>query len=166
METMSDIEPVDVYLALGSNLGDREANLREALRLLSDRLRVVKVSPVYETEPEGGEKQPRYLNQAVHFLTTLPPMELLVLAKGFELKMGRNSPSGAPRLIDIDILLYGDEVIKSPGLTVPHPRLAKRAFVLIPLTDIAPGAEHPVGHKTIRQLRDDLKDASGINIWK
>ncbi len=158
----NEIKPVDIYLALGSNLGDREANLQEALRLLSDRLRIVKVSPVYETEPEGGAKQPRYLNQAAHFFTTLLPAALLALIKGFELKMGRTGPSGAPRIIDIDILLYGDQVVKSPELTIPHPRLTKRAFVLIPLAEIAPNAEHPVEHKTIKQLRDELKDKSGV----
>jgi 2-amino-4-hydroxy-6-hydroxymethyldihydropteridine diphosphokinase len=162
MRTMNGIKPVDVYLALGSNLGNREANLLEALRLLSERLQVVMVSPVYETNPEGGEKQPRYLNQAAHIMTSLPPEELLVLAKGFELKMGRTSPSGAPRVIDIDILLYGKQVIKSPGLTIPHPRLAKRGFVLIPLADIAPDAQHPVEHKTIKVLRDELKDNGGV----
>ncbi|MDO8577834.1 MAG: 2-amino-4-hydroxy-6-hydroxymethyldihydropteridine diphosphokinase [Dehalococcoidales bacterium] len=162
---VNEIKPVDVYLALGSNLGDREANLQEVLRLLSDRLRVVKISPVYETEPEGGEKQPRYLNQAAHFLTTLPPAGLLVLIKGFEMKMGRTGPSGAPRIIDIDILLYGDQVVKSPELTIPHPRLTKRAFVLIPLAEIAPDAEHPVEHKTINQLLEELKDNQGVARW-
>jgi 2-amino-4-hydroxy-6-hydroxymethyldihydropteridine diphosphokinase len=159
---MNELKPVDVYLALGSNLGDREDNLQEALHLLSDRLRVVKTSQVYETDPEGGEKQPRYLNQTAHVLTTLPPPALLALVKGFELKMGRTSPSGAPRTIDIDILLYGDQVIISPELTIPHPRLTKRAFVLVPLADIAPDTEHPVEHKTIRQLLSELKDKSGV----
>lgn len=163
---MNEIKPVDVYLALGSNLGHREANLQEALHLLSDRLRVANISPVYETEPEGGEKQPRYLNQAAHVLTTLPPVALLAMVKGIEMKMGRSTPSGAPRIIDIDILLYGDLVVTNTELTVPHPRLTKRAFVLIPLADIAPDAEHPGEHKTIKQLRDELKDKKGVTLFK
>lgn len=151
-------QPVEVYLGLGSNLGDREDNLREALKLLSGRLRSGKVSSVYETEPVGTATQPRYLNQVCQFYTTLPPAALLALLKGFELKLGRSGPSGASRPIDIDVIFYGDQVVRTPELVIPHPRLIERAFVLVPLVEIAPDLEHPVSHKKVRELLAELKD--------
>lgn len=157
-----NFEPVEVYLGLGSNLGDREGNLREAVKLLSERLRIGQVSSVYETEPVGDDGQPRYLNQVCQFYTTLPPAALLPLLKGFELKLGRTGPSGAPRPIDIDILFYGNRVVKTPKLVIPHPRLIERAFVLIPLVEIAPDLKHPVNHKTAKQLLSKLKDKHGV----
>ncbi len=153
-----NFEPVEVYLGLGSNLGDRENNMQEAVKLLSERLRIGRVSSVYETEPVGDAGQPRYLNQVCQFYTTLPPAALLALLKGFELKLGRTSPSGAPRPIDIDILFYGDQVVTIPELVIPHQRLIERAFVLIPLVEIAPDLKHPVNHKTAKQLLAKLKD--------
>ncbi len=153
-----NFEAVEVYLGLGSNMGDRENNLQQAVKLLSERLRMGKVSSVYETEPVGDTGQPHYLNQIGQFYTTLPPAALLALLKGFELKLGRTGPSGAPRPIDIDILFYGDQMVKTPELAVPHPRLTERAFVLIPLVEIAPDLVHPVNHKTARQLLAKLKD--------
>ena len=157
-----NFEPAMVYLGLGSNLGDRADNLREAVKLLSERLRMGKVSSVYETEPVGRTNQPRYLNQVCQFYTTLPPAALLALLKGFELKLGRTGPSGASRTIDIDILLYGDQVVKTPELVIPHQRLIERAFVLIPLVEIAPDLEHPVNHKTVKELLAELKDKPGV----
>src|SRR3990172_7296057 len=155
-------QPVEVYLGLGSNRGDREDNLREALKLLSVRLRSGKVSSVYETEPVGDATQPRYLNLVCQFYTTLPPAALLALLKGFELKLGRTGPSGAPRPIDIDIFFYGSQGVNKPELIIPHPRLAERAFVLIPLAEIAPDQMHPVKHKTIKELLNNLKDTHGV----
>ncbi len=157
-----NFEPVEVYLGLGSNMGDRENNLQQAVKLLSERLRIGKVSSVYETEPVGDAGQPPYLNQICEFYTTLPPASLLALLKGFELKLGRTGPSGAPRPIDIDILFYGDQMIKTPGLVIPHPRLTERAFVLIPLVEIAPDMVHPVNHKTAKQLLAKLKDKHSV----
>ena len=157
-----NFEPVEVYLGLGSNMGDREDYLRQAVKFLSERLRIGKVSSIYETEPVGDVAQPNYLNQVGQFYTTLPPASLLSLLKGFELKLGRAGPSGAPRPIDIDILFYGNQVVKTPELAIPHPRLIERAFVLIPLVEIAPDLTHPINHKTVKQILAKLKDKHGV----
>ena len=159
------IKAIDVYLALGSNLGERETNINEAIKMLSMRLEPVKVSTLYETEPEGGAEQPLYLNQAAQFRTTLQPMTLLTLVKGIEVKMGRNTPTGTPRVIDIDIVFYGNEVVNTTDLVIPHPRLTSRAFVLVPLLEIAPDFVHPVEHKTVRELFWALKDKKGVRRW-
>ena len=163
---MDETKAVRIYLALGSNLGDREANLNGALHLISGKLKPIKVSAIYETEPEGGAKQPLYLNQVGLFATTLPPLALLTILKGFELKMGRDTPSGTSRVIDIDILMYGDKVINTLELTIPHPRLTSRAFVLVPMLEIAPDAVHPVEHKTVRELFWALKDKKGVKQFR
>jgi 2-amino-4-hydroxy-6-hydroxymethyldihydropteridine diphosphokinase len=159
-------EPAVVYLGLGSNLGNREDSLKKALELISHRLRLGKVSSIYDTEPLGETKQPRFLNMVCEVSTTLPPAALLVMLKGFELKLGRNpGRSGAPRPIDIDILFYGDQVVKSPDLIIPHPRLAERAFVLVPLAEIAPALAHPVLHKTVNELLDAIIGTQSVIRW-
>lgn len=156
-------EPVEVYLGLGSNMGNRQDNLDKALEFLSQRLRVDKVSSVYDTEPVGNPNQPRFLNLVCQVYTTLAPAGLLTLAKGIESKLGRAfGKSNAPRPIDIDILFYGDQVIETPELVVPHPRLAERAFVLVPLAEIAPDLRHPVTGKTIKELLRGLTEAQGV----
>jgi len=161
------LSPVTVYLGLGSNLGDREANLVMALDLLSQRLRIKKVSSVYQTDPLGNVEQPRFLNQVCEAETNLSPQELLMLAKGIERKLGRRlTRPNAPRPMDIDILLYGDKVIDTPELVVPHPRLVERAFVLIPLAEIAPGLKHPVTGVTVKKLREELKEKQGVFRWE
>ena len=162
-----ETKQVTIYLGLGSNMGNRQDNLDRALDLLSQRLRIEKVSSVYDTEPEGDVNQPRFLNLACQAYTGLTPTGLLTLAKGIELKLGRTlgRPS-VPRPIDIDILFYGDQVIETPELVIPHPRLTKRAFVLIPLAEIAPELVHPVNGKTVRQLMKAVTEVQGAFRWE
>ncbi len=155
-------EAVTVYLGLGSNLGDRQANLDRALEFLSQRLRMGKVSSIYDTEPLGEGNQPRFLNLVCQAFTRLEPSALLALAKGIERKLGRMGKSGKPRTIDIDILLYGDRVVEAPELTIPHPKMTERAFVLIPLDEIAPDVVHPVAGKTVKELLQNVTEKQGV----
>ena len=159
-------EAVTVYLGLGSNLGDRQENLKKALEFLAQRLRMGKVSAIYDTDPLGDTNQPRYLNMVCQAFTMLAPEGLLALVKGVESKMGRKGKSGAPRSIDIDILLYGNLVMTPPDLTIPHPRIHERAFVLVPLAEIAPDLVHPVKNKTIKELQAGLKEVQGVFRWE
>ena len=164
---MESNEPVTVYLGLGSNLGDRQGNLDKALDLLSQRLRVEKISSVYETEPIGNINQPRFLNLVCQAHTKLMPTELLTLAKGIESKLGRTfNKANTPRPIDIDILFYGEQVIEAPELIIPHPRLTERAFVLIPLADIAPDLVHPANGKIVNELLKEVRETPGVFRWK
>ncbi len=155
-------DTVPVYLSLGSNLGNRQSNLDMALHLLSERMRMGKVSSIYDTEPLGNVNQPRFLNLACEVFTRLSPEGLLALTKGIERKMGRYSRSGEPRVIDIDIVLYGDNVLDTPDLAIPHPKMAERSFVLMPLAEIAPDLVHPVLKKTIKELNKAIKEKQGV----
>ncbi len=155
-------ELVAAYLGLGSNMGKRQDNLDKTLDLLSQRLPLRQVSSLYDTEPVGDINQPRFLNLVCQVYTRLAPTELLALAKGIEFKLGRApSTHNAPRPIDIDILFYGDQVIETPELVIPHPRLTERAFVLTPLAEIAPNLVHPVSGKTIRELLQGVTETQG-----
>jgi 2-amino-4-hydroxy-6-hydroxymethyldihydropteridine diphosphokinase len=144
-----------VYLALGSNLGDRGDNLERAIRALDQRpaTEVVRQSSIYETAPMLLEAQPWFLNQVVEVKTSLFPRQLLHLCQQIERALGRKrTVANGPRTIDIDILLYGRTVMASDELNIPHPRIAERRFVLEPLAELAPGLRHPVVKRTIAEL--------------
>ena len=148
------------YLGLGTNLGDREANLRQAADLLaSDRLAVKRASSLYETAPRDVLDQPYFLNQVLEIETDLFPRQLFERAKKIEREMGRvrSQPKG-PRLIDIDILLYGDAVVKTDDLDIPHVAIPERRFVLEPLAELVPELRHPVTKKTIVQMLNAVRD--------
>ncbi len=151
-----------VYLALGTNLGDRMLNLAHALTLLPPALKLLRCSRVYETPPWGYLDQPDFLNMAIEGETTLEPLMLLDWLKLLEEKIGRKkSERYGPRWIDLDILFFDDLQMQSERLEIPHPRLAERAFVLVPLADLVPDLVHPVTHATIRELLAKV-DRSGI----
>jgi 2-amino-4-hydroxy-6-hydroxymethyldihydropteridine diphosphokinase len=151
-----------VYLALGSNLGNRALNLKEAIASLPPQMEVKAKSAVYETPPWGFEDQEKFLNQVLRVETYLKPEPLLKHLKRLEVALGRKETlKNGPRLIDIDILFYDDLVMYSPALTIPHPFMHERGFVLVPLMDIAGDFVHPVRKKTIRELAL-FADVSGI----
>ena len=151
-----------IYLGLGSNLDDRLGNLARAIEALSPKVHVIEKSPIYETPPWGFIDQPPFLNLTLKAETAMEPLRLLKTLKKIESDLGRKpSVRWGPRRIDIDILFYDDLVFERYGLTIPHPRLHERAFVLVPLADIAPGMVHPVLGKTIRELLETT-DRQGI----
>jgi 2-amino-4-hydroxy-6-hydroxymethyldihydropteridine diphosphokinase len=151
-----------VYLALGSNLGDRLANLRAAVAALAPEVRVLAESSVYETPPWGYTDQPAFLNMALQAETDLEPLALLRHLKSLETRLGREAGFRyGPRVIDLDILFYDDRIVNEEGLTIPHPRLHERAFVLVPLVEIAPELVHPVRGKTLTEMLGEV-DVKGI----
>lgn len=151
-----------VYLALGANLGDRLANLRAVLAVLPPNVELLAQSPIYETPPWGVTDQPAFLNMVVRGQTQLPPHELLKQLKSLETTLGRiPGIRYGPRLIDIDILFYDDLLLDTPELTIPHPRLHERAFVLVPLADLEPALIHPGMGKSVRALLAAV-DTKGI----
>jgi 2-amino-4-hydroxy-6-hydroxymethyldihydropteridine diphosphokinase len=156
---------VEVTLALGSNLGDRLANLQAAVAALAPYVEVQQASQVYETAPWGITDQPCFLNQVVRGRTRLAPEALLGHLKAVEARLGRQKTIRyGPRLIDLDIIFYGSLVYVAPELTIPHPRLAERAFVLVPLAELAPELEHPLTRQTMRQMLAPL-DVSGVAVF-
>ena len=145
-------------------MGDREGNLRRALSALGARTRLVAASSVYETEPMYREDQEWFLNCVVVVETDIEPLALLGWLKETEKKMGRdpNAARNAPRVIDMDVLFYGDRVVSGPSLQVPHPGIAERAFVLVPLSEVRPKLVHPVLGKSVTELLEELHSRKGV----
>ncbi len=151
------------YLGLGTNLADRLANLQKAVDEIPPLVILRRASSIYESEPWGYVDQPAFLNQVLEVETDLPPAALLKYLKGIERKMGRQPTFRyGPRLIDIDILFYGEQVIDQPDLAIPHPRLPERAFMLAPLAELSPNLRHPANHKTVREMLS-IVDTSGVS---
>lgn len=148
----------EVVVALGSNMGNRETNIRRAIGLIAPFVSLRAISPVYETEPMYLAEQPWFLNCVLVAETKTPPRELLGQLQRVEAGMGRqrDAPNG-PRFIDIDIIFYDDLVVSEPDLVIPHPRVAERAFVLVPLADVRPGYVHPVLKKSVSALLAELR---------
>ena len=154
---------IQVFLGIGTNLGDRERNLQEARAALSQRLEILKESSIYQTAPWGYLDQPAFLNQVIEAQTDLSSLNLLDFLKQTEKQLGRQANFRfGPRLIDLDILFYGNRIIQTPRLQVPHPRLSERAFVLIPLAEVAPEFVHPQNKQTVTQLLAALPDLGGV----
>jgi 2-amino-4-hydroxy-6-hydroxymethyldihydropteridine diphosphokinase len=153
-----------VYLSLGSNVGNRQTHMRNAIARLESLGRVVAVSSLYETEPVEFTNQPWFLNCAVAVETEQMPKQFMAAVLKIEREMGRRrTQEKGPRTIDIDILLFGNATVDLPELTIPHPAMHERRFVLQPLNEIAPDLKHPVLKKTIRSLRDDLPPGQAVN---
>jgi 2-amino-4-hydroxy-6-hydroxymethyldihydropteridine diphosphokinase len=156
--------PVTAYIALGSNMGDKMATCQQALEYLRKNGRITHVSSFYRTEPVGYPDQEDFVNAVVEMETDLSPLALLAACHVIEDSLGRNRlVHWGPRTIDLDILLYGDKIIDTAELTIPHPLMTSRGFVLVPLCEIAPQALHPVLMKTVDQLLRKLRDPHQIS---
>jgi len=155
-----------IYIALGTNLGDREIILQDAVAALAPDVSVSHQSPIYETAPWGFADQPNFLNQVIAAETNLSPFELLTYLKEIESRLGRKPTfQNGPRVVDLDILFYDDCVIRENVLVIPHLRLHQRAFVLVPLADIAPNLIHPTIQKTIQSLLDSC-GREGVTLFR
>ncbi|MFC1963432.1 2-amino-4-hydroxy-6-hydroxymethyldihydropteridine diphosphokinase [Chloroflexota bacterium] len=163
MTAIKRVKPV--YLGLGSNMGDREENLFRAVKQLREKVIIKELSSIYETDPVGYEQQPKFLNTVISGTTELNPFELLDFIKMVESVLGRvtNFQNG-PRPIDIDILFYNNIVLNTPKIIIPHPRFAERAFVLVPLEEIAPGLICPLRQKKVSVLLANVVDRDGVKL--
>jgi 2-amino-4-hydroxy-6-hydroxymethyldihydropteridine diphosphokinase len=157
----------DVYLGLGSNVGDKERNIRKAIELIDQECTVLKKSKLYKTDPVGYMEQDWFLNRVIEVETSRKPKELLRFLKSIEKKLGRQKTvKNGPRTIDIDILLYDDILLDSESLTIPHPRLHKRLFVLGPLSDMCPDCIHPKLKMTVSEIRKNLKSKDKVEVYR
>jgi 2-amino-4-hydroxy-6-hydroxymethyldihydropteridine diphosphokinase len=149
---------VEACIAFGSNIGDREANISKALRILKQKIKIIKTSSLYETKPMYLENQDWFLNGVAILETEIKPEELLEVLKRTEKRMGRKEAErNGPRIIDLDILFYNKQIINEVNLRIPHPKIQERAFVLVPLAEIEPNFVHPIYKKNIVQLLSELK---------
>ena len=159
-----------VFISLGSNVGDRLANIQQAVSLLSmtDKIKIVKSSSFYETEPWGNKNQTWFVNAAVALDTELSPVELLKLCQSVEMQLGRNrvnQEKWSERTIDIDILMYDNLIMSNDILSIPHPYMHKRAFVLVPMLEVKSDLVHPVFKKTISELYDELEYPEDVFLY-
>lgn len=156
----------EVFIGIGSNMGDRQDNITSAVKALSQHGKIMLMSSLFETAPEGFTDQPDFLNCVISVETDATPLALLKILKKIEKDLGRReSFRNAPRTIDLDILFYGDEIIKVASLEIPHPRLQERAFVLVPMVQIAPRYMHPALHKTMLQMLSELEKGGRVEKW-
>ncbi|MBN2599864.1 MAG: 2-amino-4-hydroxy-6-hydroxymethyldihydropteridine diphosphokinase [Candidatus Thermoplasmatota archaeon] len=156
-----------VFLGLGSNLGDKEGYIKQALRLLSQRCTIKKISHLYLTEPVGNTNQDWFLNGAVEIETDMEPKRLLSFLKTIERTLGRlKTLKNGPRTIDLDILFYGNRIVKTKNLVIPHPSLQDRLFVLQPLMDLAPSFIHPVFNKSIQELYTSHQGKEKVQLYQ
>jgi len=157
-----------IYLSLGSNLGDRAANLDRAIEALPEAgVLVLRRSSLYETEPVDFLDQPWFLNCVVEAETSLPPEPLLEALQGIERRLGsKKLIARGPRIIDLDVLFYGGSVVRTANIEIPHPRMADRRFVLEPLAELAPAFMHPILHATSAELLARTGDHSIVRIWR
>lgn len=156
----------EIYLSLGSNIGDRQKFISQAIDRLSKQIDIIQSSQIYETKPWGKIDQQIFLNMCLFAKTNLSAEDLMIFAKNVETNIGRShSEKWGPREIDIDILFYGDEIIDSNELKIPHPHLAERAFVLVPLNEIASNLIHPTLNKKISELMKNV-DPTGVKLYE
>ena len=157
------------YISLGSNMGDRESYLEKAINILGShgKIEVTKRSSMYETDPVGFTEQDQFLNMVIEIRTSLSPETLLHQCLQVEIDLGREREfKWGPRIIDLDILLFNHETIEAENLLIPHPRMQERAFVLIPLLEVAPSIEHPSFNAPLAEFLDEIPDKEGVRLWK